>query len=235
MPDSDVASSAIGDRNLRPTPILDHTSAPVLAVIRRARTPAGDPRGYLQEGYRLLREQLRPIYTVDELQPTSRTLSKGRGSCSQRFACLESIARAAGIGTRVRGLWIAGRFWNPRFGLAASFIPARILLAWPQFHLDGAWISVEELFDSPARLAMRNPRPFANDGESLFDAIDHAAVDFGGTTAGCGSGACDLSGFVVGDAGVFESRDELFGSHPLFQHTLRGRVFELLYGGRSSR
>lgn len=231
---SDVPSPGITDENLRPTRILDYTSERVQAVVRRVPAALDASRGYLQAGYRLLREELRPIYTVDELQPTSVTLSKGRGACSQRFACLESLARAAGIATRVRGLWIAGRFWNPRFRFAAPFIPARILLAWPQFHLDGTWISVEELFDSPARLAARTPRGFTNDGETLFDAIDHTAIDFGGMTAGCGPGSCDLSGFVVGDAGVFASRDELFAGRQLFQHTLRGRVFEFLYGGRKS-
>jgi transglutaminase-like putative cysteine protease len=229
-----LAASGISNENLRPTRILDYKSESIQAVVRRARTSTGAARGYLQAAYLLLREAVRPIYTVDELQPTSVTLSKGRGSCSQRFACLESLARAAGIGTRVHGLWVAGRFWNPRFRFTAAFIPSRILLAWPHFHLDGTWIGVEELFASPAHLASRNPQAFANDGESLFDAIDHTAVDFGGTTAGCASGACDLSGLVVGDAGVFDSRDDLFANRPLFQHTLRGRAFELLYGGRRS-
>ncbi len=231
---SDVSASGISVENLRPTRILDHASEPVRAIVRRMRKPKEASRDYLQAAYLLLRDEVRPIYTVDELQPTSVTISKGRGSCSQRFACLESLARAAGIGTRVHGLWVAGRFWNPRFRFTAPFIPSRILLAWPQFHLDGTWIGVEELFASPSRLASRNPQAFANDGESLFDAIDHAAIDFGGATADCASGACDLSGFVVGDAGVFESRDDLFAGRLLFQHTLRGRAFELLYGGRKS-
>lgn len=234
MQRSDPSSSSISDGNLRPTRILDYTSDRVQAVVRRVNPPVDAARDFLQAGYLLLRNELRPVYTADELQPTSVTLSQGRGSCSQRFACLESLARAAGIATRVRGLWITGRFWNPRFRLAASFIPTQILLAWPQFHLEGAWIGVEELFDSAARLAARSPRAFANDGETLFDAIDHTAVDFGGVTAGCASGRCDLSGVVVGDEGIFDSRDDLFANRPLFQHTLRGRVFEFLYGGRKS-
>lgn len=231
---NDTPSSGISDDTLRPTPILDYESDRVQSIARRVRGPFDATRGYLQAAHMLLREEVRPVYTVDELQPTSVTLAKGRGSCSQRFACLESLARAAGIATRVRGLWVAGRFWNPRFRFAAPFIPARILLAWPQFLLDGTWIGVEELFDSPARLAARSPRAFANDGETLFDAIDHTAVDFGGTTAGCAAGRCDLSGFVAGQAGIFASRDELFASQRLFQHTLRGRAFEFLYGGRKS-
>lgn len=231
---SDSSPSGTSRGNLLSTQILDHASEPIESLVRRVRKPGQAARDYLQAGYLLLRDEVRPIYTVDELQPTSVTLCKGRGSCSQRFACLESLARAAGIGTRVRGLWVSGRFWAPRFRLITPFIPSRILLAWPQFHLDGTWTGVEEIFDSPSHLASRNPQAFSNDGESLFDAIDHAAIDFGGTTAGCASGACDLSGFVAGDAGLFESRDDLFAVRPLFQHTLRGRAFELLFGGRKS-
>lgn len=229
-----MPSRDISEGNLRPTRILDHTSRRIQALVQRVKASCTAPRAYLQAGHRLLREEVRPVYTVDELQPTSVTLAKSRGSCSQRFACLESIARAAGIGTRVRGLWIAGSFWSPRFRFTRPFIPSRILLAWPQFYLEESWVSVEELFDSPGCLAERNPRGFANKGESLFDAIDHVAIDFGGKTAACAAGACDLSGVVVGDAGLFESRDELFAAIPLFQHTLRGRAFEWVHGGRTS-
>jgi transglutaminase-like putative cysteine protease len=230
-PDS---SSDVAAGNLRPTRILDFMSDRVQAIVRRVQAPPADGRAYLQTCHRLLRDAVRPIYTVDELQPTSVTLAKGRGSCSQRFASLEACARAAGIATRVHGLWVKGRFWNPRFRCTKAFIPSRILLAWPQFHLHGAWVGVESLFDSPTRLAAQNPGAFTNDGETLFDAIDHVAIDFRGSTAACGAGGCDLSGFVAGDAGVFESRDELFAAVPLFQHTMRGRAFELLYGGRKS-
>ncbi len=230
----DMSSSTVSESNLRPTRILDFENERVQAVVRQLEIPGAAPRDFLYAGYQLLRQEVRPIYTVDELQPTSHTLAKGQGSCSQRFACLESVARAAGIPTQVRGLWIAGRFWNPRFELTKSFIPSRILLVLPQFYLDEAWVSVEELFDSTTRLAERNPHGFANDGESLFDAIDHVALDFDGKTAACAAGACDLSRFVVGDAGLFASRDDLFAVAPSLQYTLRGRAFELIYGGRKS-
>src|SRR5947209_1731395 len=156
-----VSPPAASEANLRPTRILDYASERVQAVVRRLKTSDAAGRDFLHAGYRLLREEVRPVYTVDELQPTSRTLAKGKGSCSQRFACLESLARAVGIATQVRGLWVAGRFWNARFRLTKSFIPSRVLLAWPQFYLDEAWVSVEGLFESPERLAERNPHGFA--------------------------------------------------------------------------
>ena len=126
MQRSDVSSSPVSEANLRSTAILDFTGARVQGVVGRLGRDVA-AREFLRAGYQLLREQVRAVYSVDELQPTSRTLAKGAGSCSQRFACLESIARAAGIATRVHGLWIAGRFWNPRFRLTKSFIPSRIL------------------------------------------------------------------------------------------------------------
>ena len=38
----------------------------------------------------------------------------------------------------------------------------------------------------------------------------------------------------MGDVGLFASRDELLAAIPSFQHTLRGRAFEVIYGGRKS-
>ncbi len=189
---------------------------------------------YLQWCHRFLCTEVAPVYTVDELQPASVTLKKRKGSCSQRFACLEALARAHAMPTRVRALWIAGEFWAPRFRIMRFFIPRRILLAWPQFYIDEAWLSVETLFGPLPSLAAKSPLAFANDGETLFDALPHTAVDFHGETAGCAAGQCDLSRHVVADAGIFASRDELFATLPLFQLTLRGRAFEMIYGGRKS-
>lgn len=219
-----------GEAHLCPTAILDYRSPGLQAVLERLEGSAATPLGLLQAAHRLLSTQIAPTYTVDELQPASATLAKGKGSCSQRFACLESLARGLGIPTRARGLWIAGKFWAPRFPIARIFIPRRILLIWPQFHLDGRWLSVENLFGSLESLAQRNPAAFANDGESLFEAISNSAVDFGG----CTDGRCDLSRFAVGNGGIFDSRDELLAAHPLFQKTLRGRAFEMIFGGRKS-
>lgn len=228
------STASANEANLLPTPTLDYRSERVQAVGRGLRGTAETDHGYLQAGHRFLCGEVAPVYTVDELQPTSVTLAKRRGSCSQRFACLESLARATGIPTRVRGLWIAGEFWAPRFKLTRMFVPRRVLLAWPQFYVEGGWLGVERLFGTLESLARQDPRAFANDGESLFDAIGHAAVDFRGETAGCVDGRCDLSRFAAGDAGVFASRDDLFAAFPLFQRTLRGRAFEIIYGGRAS-
>jgi len=229
-----IDTAASTDANLRPTAILDYRSPPIQAIVARLERRETSPLARLQSAYQILRDEIGPIYTVNDLQPTSATILKCQGSCSQRFACLESVARAIGTPTRVRGLWVAGRLWNPRFKFTKSFIPSRILLAWPQFHLDGCWISVEELFGPSEQLAQENPGGFTNDDESLFDAVDHIALDFAGKTSACGAGACDLSGFVVGDAGPFDTRDDLFAAIPSLQRTLRGRAFELIYGGRKS-
>ncbi|MFE4502287.1 transglutaminase domain-containing protein [Rhodococcus sp. NPDC056743] len=51
------------------------------------------------------------MYGLDDTQPASTTLRRGRGSCSQRLAVLEALARRRGIATRVEGLILRGEFW----------------------------------------------------------------------------------------------------------------------------
>ena len=53
-------------------------------------------------------------------------------------------------------------------------------------------------------------------------------IDFDGTTRACSTG-CDLSAFVDEDAGVFDTRDELFARLGSFEDTWRGRTFEWLH------
>ncbi len=224
--------------NLAPTPVLDSRAPAILSLA--AQPGAGDPssRKFIRAAHRGIAEAVQPVYTVDEFQPASVTLRKGRGSCSQRMACLEAVCRARGIPTRVRGLWVAGRFWFPRFRLTRPFIPRRILLAWPQFHVDGQWVDFDEIFGSTSELASLASGGFTNTGETLFEAVAATPVDFLGKSRSCGAVCApgvDLSGFVVGDAGIFDSRDELFAACGSLQHTLCGRLFERVFGGRKSR
>ena len=131
---------------------------------------------------------------------------------------------------------ISGRFWYPRFRVFRTFMPTRILLVWPQFFLEGSWVDFDELYGPAARLAARAEQAFGNDGESIFDAVDHTPVDFMAKTCGpgCATSKFDLSKFVLADEGYFDTRDEVFALFGSFHNTLRGRIFELLYGGRSS-
>ena len=77
---------------------------------------------------------------------------------------------------------------------------------------------------------------FRNNGESLFEAVQKTPVDFLGKTCGlaCAKPSHDLSKYVLSDDGFFNTRDEVFERFGSFQHTLRGRLFELAFGGRSS-
>jgi len=218
-------------RNLSATPILDYGSE---ALRRLADSiPSTDSAVlFLQRAHAAIAERIQPIYTVKERQPVSKTIEKRRGSCSQRLACLEALARNRGIGTRVRAIWVSGRFWNSRFPLTRLFIPRRVLLAWPQFAIGGDWVGVEEIYGSLEALAT-DAKPFTNDGETLFEALQSTAVDFEGRTRGC-STVCDLSGFVVAHGAVFDTRDELFDRLGSFEDTFRGVAFEAFYAGRSS-
>ncbi|MFC7640555.1 transglutaminase domain-containing protein [Streptosporangium lutulentum] len=114
------------------------------AELRTAR--AVGERDLLIAAHRLVAARVRPVYGMDDRQPVSVTLALGRGSCSQRMAVLEAVARACGIATRVRGLLVDGRFWYPRFPRMGALIPHRVVLAWPEFRFDGRWVSVSGLY-----------------------------------------------------------------------------------------
>jgi hypothetical protein len=110
------------------------------------------------------------------------------------------------------------------------------LLVWPQFFVDGSWIDFDELYGSAAELAERAERAFSNDGESIFDAVGHTPVDFMAKTCGpsCAPSKFDLSKFVLADEGFLDTRDEAFARFGSFHTTLRGRMFQVIYGGRAS-
>lgn len=98
----------------RPTATLDWEHPAVGALVERI-PRSGDARESLRVAHGIIAREVRPVYSVDDLRRASRTLKLGRGSCSQRMAVLEAVARAVGVPTRVRGLLVDGRFWYPRF------------------------------------------------------------------------------------------------------------------------
>lgn len=142
---------------------------------------------------------------MNEAIPASRTLRRGSGSCSQRLAILESVARAIGVRTRVRALLIDRSFWYPRFPRIGFALPDRMMLAWPEFQIEGEWRSASELFGP---IGCRGGGGFANRGaETLFEAIGRCAIDWDGRTH---DDPYDLSRFVRADHGFFADRDEAF-------------------------
>lgn len=109
------------ERNLVATAILDFADADLTALARELRTAYPVDREVVRAAHAEITRRVSPVYTIDELQPASLTLRKSKGSCSQRMAILEALARAAGIATRARVLWVAGRFWYRRFHPVFSF------------------------------------------------------------------------------------------------------------------
>jgi hypothetical protein len=201
-----LADQAPNSANLKATAILDHTEMSICALAAELRREHSHDRELLQAGHRHLSESVRPVYTLDEWQPTSRTLLKRVGSCSQRMACLEAVARAAGVATRSRALRVSGKFWYPRFRGLSLFIPKSVILVWPQFFIDGIWVDFDELYGPLVDLAKRADRAFSNDGESVFDAVAHTPVDFLAKTCGAGcSSDFDLSRFVMAHEGFFDT------------------------------
>jgi len=222
--------------NLSPTAILDFSHANVQRLVATVSQANISSRTFLQMMHLHLVQVIRPVYSVNERQPVSATLERGRGSCSQRMASLEAAARVAGIPTRVHALTIRGCFWYPRFRFSRFFIPKNILLVWPQFFFENTWVDLAELHASMDQLAGRDPTGFTNDGESLFEAITHTPVDFLGQTCAirCAKPEHNLSRFLETDNGFFDTRDEAFERLGCFQDTIRGKAFEMIFGDQRS-
>ena len=67
------------------------------------------------------------------------------------------------------------------------------------------WIDFDELYGSVAEMTEKAGEGFSNAGETLFEAVEHTAVDFLSKTGNCG-GICaatryDLSRYIVGKEG----------------------------------
>ncbi|MDF2265244.1 transglutaminase domain-containing protein [Streptomyces coacervatus] len=216
-----------------PTPILDWRHPLVASLHRQIGMAAGpgagpepaDRTAALRRAHRRIAAAVRPVYSVQDERPVSEVLRRGRGSCSQRLAVLEAVARASGVATRVRGLLVDGSFWYPRFPRLHRLVPDQVLLAWPEFRIEGLsptahpgapWLAVSELFGSLGELSDGHGGGFTNaDAETLFEALSRTAIDWDGATTLCPAAgpACDLSAYVLADLGRFDSRDELFARH----------------------
>jgi hypothetical protein len=223
-------------RNLIGTTILDIHDDEIRSLAAALSQSNLSRLQFLQKAHLHLVQSLQPVYSVNEEQPASVTLRKGSGSCSQRTAVLEAIARAAGIPTRVHALAVNGSFWYPRFRFTRPFIPKSVLLVWPQFYVGDKWQDFDELHAPIEQIAARAKGGFTNTGESLFEAVESKPVDFLGKTCGlgCYSPERDLSKFLLNNHGLFDTRDEVFEQFGSFQHTLRGRAFELIFGNQKS-
>ena len=188
------------------TPILDYHSVAIQDLVARARAEVRDANSLaiVQAAHALIRDEVQAVYGMEEATPASETLMRGFGSCSQRLAVLESVARSVGVETRVRALLIDRSFWAPRFPRFTFVLPPHIVIAWPEL-LREDWRSVSELFGP---VGCQNGPAFTNSGsETLFEAVGRCAVDWDGFIGG---GDSDLSRFVRADLGYFTDRDELF-------------------------
>ena len=197
-----VASPTNATGSTSPTRILDWHSPALQALTASLDDTCG--LALLHAAHTAIAARIRPVYSLDEQQPASRTLAKGRGSCSQRFAVLEAVARSRGIATRSRVLLVDGSFWRARFGALAPLLPNSILLAWPQFRIDGRWVDASDLF-----ILAADARPFENAGDdTLFDAVGRGAAPWS-QDSDCG---CTIAP-DADDLGTFESRDAVFAHY----------------------
>ncbi|WP_418960189.1 transglutaminase domain-containing protein [Streptomyces tritici] len=243
-----TAAPSSGDATggTRPTPILDLAHPRVGELVRcvEAAAPAVGTRPWpeelraelLRRAHRRISATVRPVYSVQDERPVSEVLRRGRGSCSQRLAVLEAVARTGGVATRVRGLLVDGALWYPRFPRMRRLVPDHVVLAWPEFRLGDGWLPVSELFGGLDELSARPGGGFTNAGpETLFEALSRTAIDWDGATA-CPADAagCDLAAHVVADLGHYDSRDDLFAHHGQTLCPTARLVAEPILGRRSA-
>ena len=224
------------EANLASTNILNHKHPAVKLVVDQLSASQPTQRAFVQAAHRYLGEKMKAVYSIDEERPVSETLRLNTGSCGQRMAATEALARGYGVPTRVRALWLDHNFWNSRLPLLRFFLPKRTLMPWPQFFVEGTWVDLDELFGPIVELAANSPikHAFTNRGESLFDAVRHTPVDFFGKLKGTPYASYDISKVVVEDGGIFQTRDELLAQEK--KPGWLGRLlFNTLYGGRNIR
>ncbi|WP_336923196.1 transglutaminase domain-containing protein [Aquipuribacter sp. SD81] len=208
------------------TRVLDHDSTEVRALLAEclASAPAADVTGVLRVAHAAIASRVRPVYAVDDLQAASRTLRLGRGSCSQRLALLEAVARSAGVPTRSRGLLLDGRFWYPRFPGLRGVVPDEVVLAWPELRVDGTWLDLSAVLSGPGGSAGGDDgRPFTNAGEeTLFEAVGRGGARWDEAPGSAsdahdephvGCDTCSLSRWVLAELGRYDTREELFAVH----------------------
>jgi hypothetical protein len=222
---------------LSSTRILDYQHPNVQSFISELGTSQQSKRDFVLAAHTRIVERMKAVYSIDEDRPVSETLRLNEGSCGQRMAAVEALARAGGVPTRVRALWLDRRFWFSRLPLLRFTLPPRTLMPWPQFYLDDKWVDFDELYGSCHELAVKSPvrHAFSNAGESLFDAIRHAPVDFLGKLKGTEDASFDISHIVVEDGGFFDTRDELMLKLDKPTGWLGRLIFNTLYGGRPVR
>ena len=225
------------EQNLSPTTILDHQHPSVQSLVGQLNQTKPSPRAFVQAAHRYISEKMKAVYSIDEDRAVSETLRLNEGSCGQRMAAVEALARGYGVPTRNRAIWLDRRFWNSRLPLLRFFLPKRTLMPWSQFYFDGQWVDFDELFGPITELAANTPvkHAFTNRGESLYDAVHHMPVDFLGKLKGTPYASYDISRFVVGDGGIFDSRDELMGKLEKKPGWFGRLLFNTLYGGRKIR
>jgi hypothetical protein len=225
----------VKEANLQATPILDYRAAEVQQVLELFGPSTADAREFLRRAHNHVSKTMRAIYSIDETIPVSRLFTLNQGSCSQRMACVEALARARGIATRVCALWLDRTFWYSRLPLLRFFLPKKgILMPWPQFFVDNAWLDFAEIYDSIAHLAARAAHPFTNRGISMFDAVQESPVDFFGKSIPCDLPRFSLADVVISEGGYFDTRDDCLSA--LEKRSWLGRlIFKLTYENKPVR
>lgn len=189
--------------NLEETPTLDYGSLSLVGLPDDISHRGVDSRRRARMIHEYVAETTTPLYSLAETRPASVTERKGAGSCSQRFALVEAIARRVGIPTRVEGLAIRGTFWAPRFPELRFLLPRGVVIAWPEFLTADGWLPIDELSAERGREEFTN----CKGGVTLFEASQSVELRHQNGSRPSFSGA------AVRTLGYYDRRDDLFREH----------------------
>jgi hypothetical protein len=99
----------------------------------------------------------------------------------------------------------AGPVLGAAFPALSRFLPDEVPIAWPEIRVGGQWCTVPELLLDDGRGDAATT--FANDAETLFDAVSHVRICWDT------SSACAVDGLAATSVGRFASRDDFFDVH----------------------
>src|SRR5262245_9121697 len=112
-----TTATAPVEANLAATKILNHADPTVQSLVAQLSSSQSSPRAFVQAAHRYLGEKMKAVYSIDEDRPVSETIRLNTGSCGQRMALVEALARGYAVPTRVRAVWFDRRFWFSRLPL----------------------------------------------------------------------------------------------------------------------
>jgi transglutaminase-like putative cysteine protease len=167
-------------RFLCPTPFIQSAAEPIVALARSLATE--DPADTAVALFNWVRDNIKydPLCAADspDAYPACRVLERGSGYCVQKAVLLASLARAAGIPTRLGFADVRNHQVSERF----RKLIGTDLFAWHgyvEFHLGGRWVKATPAFDPESgRKAGMLPVELDGKNDAMLHPVDPEGQPF---------------------------------------------------------